>query len=141
MAVFFSTDKAGQDCECKRIANETCRFTGRLREVPGNYYRLNRVLEILLATGRPLAELDLDVGAPLDYDFRCFFLNRPRVELYRRIDARCEEMVVGGLLQVGNAQVHLSVLSLHCCTGALHALICRTDCHKMLALLAAIPCE
>ncbi|KAK9915049.1 hypothetical protein WJX75_004116 [Coccomyxa subellipsoidea] len=71
----------------------------RLREVPGNYYRLNRVLEILLATGRPLAELDLDVGAPLDYDFRCFFLNRPRVELYRRIDARCEEMVVGGLLQ------------------------------------------
>ncbi|EIE19274.1 isopentenyl transferase, partial [Coccomyxa subellipsoidea C-169] len=70
------------------------------REVPGNYYRLNRVLEILLGTGgRPLAELNLDTGAPLDYDFRCFFLNRPRLELYRRIDARCEEMVVGGLLQ------------------------------------------
>ncbi|CAL8468281.1 g7821 [Coccomyxa elongata] len=71
----------------------------RLKEVPGNYYRLNRVLEIVLATRRPLAELDLDTEAPLDYDFRCFFLNRPRVELYRRIDARCEEMVVNGLLQ------------------------------------------
>ncbi len=69
--------------------------------MPGNYYRLNRVLEILLGTGgKPLAELNLDTGAPLDYGFRCFFLNRPRLELYRRIDARCEEMVVGGLLQV-----------------------------------------
>lgn len=72
----------------------------RLKEVPGNYYRLNRVLEIVLATRRPLAELDLDTEAPLDYNFRCFFLNRPRVELYRRIDARCEEMVMSGLLQV-----------------------------------------
>ena len=80
------------------------RGAGRLREVPGNYYRLNRVLEILLASGRPLAELDLDTGAPLDYDFRCFFLNRPRIDLYRRIDARCEEMVVGGLLQVGSSK-------------------------------------
>ena len=75
-------------------------MSDRLKEVPGNSYRLNRVLEIVLATRRPLAELDLDTEAPLDYDFRCFFLNRPRVELYRRIDARCEEMVVNGLLQV-----------------------------------------
>jgi tRNA A37 N6-isopentenylltransferase MiaA len=71
-----------------------------LKDVPGNYYRLNRILEILLITGRPLSELDLDVTAPLDYDFRCYFLNRDRVDLYRRIDARCEEMVAGGLLQV-----------------------------------------
>ena len=68
--------------------------------MPGNWYRLNRVLEILLSTGRPLGELNLDVEAPLDYDFRCFFLNRSRLELYRRIDARVEAMVCGGLLQV-----------------------------------------
>lgn len=72
----------------------------RLREVPGNWYRLNRVLEIVSVTGRSLAELDLDTSAPLDYDFRCFFLNRRRADLYRRIDARCEEMLAGGLLQV-----------------------------------------
>lgn len=86
-------------------------WSDRLKEVPGNSYRLNRVLEIVLATRRPLAELDLDTEAPLDYDFRCFFLNRPRVELYRRIDARCEEMVVSGLLQV----VFPPALSMHCC--------------------------
>ena len=68
--------------------------------MPGNWYRLNRVLEIVSVAGRPLAELDLDTAAPLDYDFRCFFLNRRRSDLYRRIDARCEQMLAGGLLQV-----------------------------------------
>jgi len=37
---------------------------------------------------------------PLDYDFRCFFMDRPRVELYRRIDTRCEEMLRDGMLRV-----------------------------------------
>lgn len=68
--------------------------------MPNNYYRLLRVLEILLATGRPRSELNLDTAAPLTYDFRCFFLDRPRAELYRRIDMRCEEMLRDGLLQV-----------------------------------------
>eukprot|EP00884_Botryococcus_braunii_P023627 jgi/Botrbrau1/9949/Bobra.0012s0044.1 len=71
----------------------------KLKEVPNNMYRLLRILEIVLQTGRPLAEMDLDTSAPLDYDFRCFFLNRPRASLYRRIDARCECIVADGLLQ------------------------------------------
>lgn len=70
-----------------------------LKTVPNNYYRLLRVLEILLATGRPRSDLNLDTAAPLTYDFRCFFLDRPRAELYRRIDVRCEEMLRDGLLQ------------------------------------------
>ena len=49
---------------------------------------------------RPLGDLDHDRLAPLDYDFRCFFLNRPRRELYDRIGLRCEQMLVDGLLQV-----------------------------------------
>ena len=133
----------------------------RLREVPNNYYRMHRVLEIVLATGKPRSELDLDTQvwylhmvsaacawlfgnpgysstlagckahsahagqlklpegkarcadmfewqmlrqAPLAYDFRCFFLDRPRVELYRRIDTRCEEMLRDGLLQASPPQ-------------------------------------
>jgi tRNA A37 N6-isopentenylltransferase MiaA len=39
-------------------------------------------------------------AAPLDFDFRPFFLHRRREALYRNIDARCEEMVQRGLLQV-----------------------------------------
>lgn len=36
-----------------------------------NYYRLMRVLEIVLHTGKTLAELKPDEAAPCDYDFRC----------------------------------------------------------------------
>lgn len=72
----------------------------RLAEVPNNYYRLRRVVEILMVSGgTPLAALDLDIAAPLAYDFRCFFLDRPRTQLYRRIDERCEAMLQGGMLQ------------------------------------------
>ena len=31
----------------------------------------------------------------LDYDFSCFFLSSPRMDLYRSIDFRCEDMVSG----------------------------------------------
>ena len=85
---------------CQQLRAVIQWYMCRLKEVPGNWYRLNRVLDILLSTGQTLEELNLDVEAPLDYDFRCFFLNRSRVDLYRRIDARVEDMVCGGLLQV-----------------------------------------
>ena len=72
----------------------------RLKAIPNDYYRLLRVLEIVMVTGKPRAELDLDTEKPLDYDFRCFFMDRPRDELYRRIDVRCEEMLRDGMLRV-----------------------------------------
>lgn len=31
----------------------------------------------------------------LDYDFLCFFLSTPRLDLYRSIDFRCEDMLLG----------------------------------------------
>ena len=31
---------------------------------------------------------------------RCFFLDRPRTQLFERIDLRVEQMVAGGLLEV-----------------------------------------
>lgn len=68
--------------------------------MPNNYYRMLRVLEIVMATGRPRSKLNLDTRAPLDYDIRCFYLDRPRISLYRRIDLRCEQMLQGGMLQV-----------------------------------------
>ena len=68
--------------------------------MPNNEYRLRRVLEVVQQTERPISEADLDRSAPLDYDFRCFFLVRPRTQLYDRIGLRCEQMLLGGLLQV-----------------------------------------
>lgn len=34
----------------------------------------------------------------LDYDFQCYFMYTQRMDLYRRIDQRCEEMLTGSLL-------------------------------------------
>ena len=36
-----------------------------------------------------------NIETDLDYDFLCFFLSSPRVDLYRSIDFRCEDMLSG----------------------------------------------
>ncbi|XP_024631459.1 tRNA dimethylallyltransferase 9 isoform X2 [Medicago truncatula] len=35
-------------------------------------------------------------SAKLDYDFMCFFLSSDRLDLYKSIDYRCEDMILGG---------------------------------------------
>ena len=69
---------------------------------PNDWYRLGRAFEVLETTGVAITELPLQGGAPnsevnlskLDYDFRCVFLFGERVTLNRRIDERCEEMIL-----------------------------------------------
>lgn len=87
-----------------------------------NWSRLRRRLEIIRSSGSPpsaftlpyssfqeqqdtkLTDSTTDDGTcevkELDYVFLCIFLACPRVELYRSIDLRCEEMLAdtGGLL-------------------------------------------
>ncbi|KMT13197.1 hypothetical protein BVRB_4g086010 [Beta vulgaris subsp. vulgaris] len=85
-----------------------------------NWYRLRRSLEIIKSSGSPPSAFrlpydsfkeKLDLAAPddchnkdgmqgsqlddLDYDFLCFFLSSPRLDLYRSIDLRCEDMLSG----------------------------------------------
>ncbi|KAK1297516.1 tRNA dimethylallyltransferase 9 [Acorus calamus] len=70
-----------------------------------DWYRLRRSLEIIRATGAPPSAIEVpydsfrdrtaEPSKELEYDFICFFLSSPRVELYRLIDLRCEEMLVG----------------------------------------------
>ncbi|KAF8763055.1 hypothetical protein HU200_008905 [Digitaria exilis] len=86
-----------------------------------NWKRLSRRLEIIRSSGSAssafalpynsfdeqhdteVAESSADAKCEarrLDYDFFCIFLASPRIELYRSIDLRCEEMLAdtGGLL-------------------------------------------
>jgi tRNA dimethylallyltransferase len=87
-----------------------------------NWNRLSRSLEIIRSSGSPPSAFALPYNAfceqhdtglteatfadgncearELDYDFFCIFLASPRIELYRSIDLRCEEMLAdtGGLL-------------------------------------------
>lgn len=85
-----------------------------------NWYRLKRSLEIIKSSGSPPSAFQLPYDSfkeqlnlpttddyqnkdgmqgsqlkDLDYDFICFFLSRPRLDLYRSIDLRCENMHSG----------------------------------------------
>ncbi|XP_050370107.1 tRNA dimethylallyltransferase 9 isoform X2 [Argentina anserina] len=88
-----------------------------------DWYRLRRRLEIIKSSGSPPSAFEVpydsfrkecdssvvdahDISSTgdfvgevkskeLDYDFICFFLSNRRVDLYRSIDWRCEDMVSG----------------------------------------------
>ncbi|KAM5586209.1 tRNA dimethylallyltransferase 9 [Rosa sericea] len=88
-----------------------------------DWYRLRRSLEIIKSSGSPPSAFEVpydsfrkecdssvvdtnDISSSadvveevkskeLDYDFICFFLSNQRVDLYRSIDWRCEDMVSG----------------------------------------------
>ncbi|KAK7335093.1 hypothetical protein VNO80_26864 [Phaseolus coccineus] len=88
-----------------------------------DWYRLRRSLEIIKSSGSPpsafrvpydsfrehsecsVAEVsessDMNTGmeetssSELDYEFMCFFLSSHRLDLYKSIDYRCEDMLLG----------------------------------------------
>lgn len=62
--------------------------------------KIIRALEILTLTGKKVSRLSWKGRRkPRNYDFRCWFLYRPKEHLYRRIDHRCDKMVQEGLLE------------------------------------------
>lgn len=92
-----------------------------------DWYRLRRSLEIIRSSGSPPSafqvpydsfrnqndpsetidtchlkpsadELEQHKVKDLDYEFICFFLSSPRLDLYRLIDLRCEHMLSDGIL-------------------------------------------
>lgn len=75
--------------------------------IRNDWYRLKRSLQIVESTkGLGVSNVPLQGGAPqaperqkvsrkdLDFDFRCVFLYNDRVPLNRRIDERCERMML-----------------------------------------------
>lgn len=98
--------KSGDPAAAQRVSAEV-----------NNYYRLMRVLEIVMHTGKSLAEFEPAADAPLDYDFRCFFLQRPRLELFQRIDLRVEQMVDRGLLQEAQWMLDQGIRPDSACAG------------------------
>jgi tRNA dimethylallyltransferase len=70
------------------------------RLMPGDRARITRALEVMLATGRPLADWHRDGMKPaLDPAGAVkIFLDADRAELYPRIDARFDTMLAAGAL-------------------------------------------
>ena len=66
--------------------------------------KIIRALEIVTLTGNKVSKLSWKGRIkPQNYNFRCWFLHRPREQLYQRIEKRCEEMIAQGLLKEAEA--------------------------------------
>lgn len=61
--------------------------------------KIVRALEIIALTGKKVSKHSWkERETPLNYDFRCWFLFRPREHLYSRIEKRCDKMLAEGFL-------------------------------------------
>lgn len=99
-----SAARAGADpwlCALNEL-HDTGDASGAQQLHRNDWYRLQRRLEIALQAGHPADEfghgLGLGVQPPENVVFQCFVLHKPRIELYRSIDERCEGMLRDGLL-------------------------------------------
>ncbi|KAL2607954.1 hypothetical protein R1flu_026527 [Riccia fluitans] len=93
--------KAGDTHTARRLAAEDWRG-------------LRRALEFIEITYRPQTSLPSPLFPQLDYDFQCYFLYMDRRDLHRRIDQRCEEMLVGssgrGLMEEARWLLDMGIL-------------------------------
>lgn len=61
--------------------------------------KIIRALEIMTLTNKKVSKLAWKGRRkPQNYDFRCWFLHRPKDVLYQRINARCDQMLEAGFL-------------------------------------------
>jgi tRNA dimethylallyltransferase len=67
---------------------------------PRDIRRIERALEVWRLTGRPISGQQRQFGSLRPgHDFRLAGIERPRAELYARIDARVEAMMAAGFLE------------------------------------------
>ncbi len=62
--------------------------------------KIVRALEIMALTNKKVSKLSWKGRRrPQNFDFRCWFLHRPKEKLYERIDCRCDKMLSEGFLE------------------------------------------
>lgn len=62
--------------------------------------KIIRGLEIIALTGKKVSKLSWKTRIkPQGYDFRCWFLHRPKEHLYQMIDERCDRMLDQGFIE------------------------------------------
>jgi len=81
----------------------------RLKELDPHYastitkndkQKIIRGLEIITLTGKKVSKLSWTSRIkPQNFDFRCWFLYRPKESLYHRIEKRCDQMLQQGFLE------------------------------------------
>ena len=68
-------------------------------------YRICRALEVFYTSGKPLSSYKLPDTLRSEYNFCTIVLNRPKEELYSRIDSRVDEMFKRGLQEEFNSLI------------------------------------
>lgn len=67
---------------------------------PNDKQKIVRALEIMALTRRKVSDLSWRLRHhPINYNFRCWFVHRPREILHERIHQRCDRMIKEGLLE------------------------------------------
>jgi len=64
-----------------------------------NHKRLMRAIEVCLTTGKKFSDLRTNSTISRDFSIVKIMLNRPREELYERINLRVDQMVANGLIE------------------------------------------
>ncbi|MBI2743671.1 MAG: tRNA (adenosine(37)-N6)-dimethylallyltransferase MiaA [Chlamydiales bacterium] len=87
----------------------TLHLFDRLKELDPEYassithrdrHKIIRALEIITITNEKVSKLERGAsGSHENYDFRCWFLYKPKELLYERVDRRCEEMIAMGFVE------------------------------------------
>ncbi|MDE6482258.1 MAG: tRNA (adenosine(37)-N6)-dimethylallyltransferase MiaA [Rikenellaceae bacterium] len=113
-AVTEGFDEIPSDETIRKKLISRCRDEGldslldQLRELDPEYYdkvdlhnpqRVIRALEVCLYCGRPYSELRRGEGKKRDFDTVYIMVDRPREELYDRIDRRVDAMISAGLVE------------------------------------------
>ena len=85
---------AGNDVLHRRLADVDAKTASRLH--PNDVRRVVRALEVFEGTGRPISDWQQTWDGPAERVIPCVYLDWPREELYRRIDARVTAMLAAG---------------------------------------------
>lgn len=110
----FAFSEAGEDAGLRRKLYEEAQLHGpemlhkRLAAIdpeaasgihPHDLRRQSRALEVFAQSRRPISGQKLSTAGTSGYDALIFVLNRPREQLYQRIEQRVEKMLVKGLVE------------------------------------------
>jgi tRNA dimethylallyltransferase len=91
-------EKSGSEVMYKKLKDFDPLYAATI--TPGDKQKIVRALEIVTLTGEKVSKLDWKRDQPKrDYDFRPWFLYRPKEALYPRINERCDQMLDSGLIE------------------------------------------
>lgn len=89
--------KLGSDALYERLAQLDLEYARTITK--NDKQKIIRALEIITVTNKKVSKLSWKGRhKPMNYDFRCWFLHRPKEILYDRIEKRCDQMLQAGLV-------------------------------------------